>query len=355
MSIWKKFTEIDNSYNEKKLTNIRQYVDSNLQWVVTEKIDGENASINISPEGIRIGKRSSLFPVGSKFGKVLEVAEKHKDSFMSAYNYIIERYSKVTNELNEESFMKINSVTFFGESFGGVYPHKDVEKAINAKKIQGRVFYCPDNDFLIFDIAMTMEDIEGYIKNVYLDFNDVEQICCMFNLPYIKPLFFGTFEECLNYDVNFVTTIPYYYNLPRIEDNFTEGIVIKPVKEQRFGNGERVILKKKSEKFSEKRKSNNAFIINKEDYSLELVNAMSLSSMYITENRLMNIISHFGEVSNKDFGPVLKEFNEDVLKDMYRECDISIDILDKKDLKLLKKYINNECSKLMKKEFFKHA
>lgn len=352
MPIWKKFTEIDNSYNEKKLTNIRQYVNSNLQWVVTEKIDGENASINISSEGIRIGKRSSLFPVGSKFGKVLEVAETNAVSFKNAYNHIINKYSN--NEfVNKESF-KILSVNFFGESFGGIYPHENVEKITDSKKIQGRVFYCPHNDFLIFDIAIVFEDGEKNIKNHYLDFTEFEEICNRFNLPYILPLAFGSFDECLNYNVNFLTTIPFYYNLPEIENNFSEGVVIKPIEEQRFGNGERVILKKKSEKFSEKKKFIEITNI-KDNYSQELVNAMSLTNLYINENRLMNIISHFGDITNKDFGPILKEFSQDVFKDLYKECDTSINILDKKDLKFLTKYINNECSKLMKKEFFKHC
>ena len=60
MSTWKKFSEIDNSYQEKKILMAKELVNSDSLWVVTEKIDGENASINITNDSIvRIGKRSS--------------------------------------------------------------------------------------------------------------------------------------------------------------------------------------------------------------------------------------------------------------------------------------------------------
>ena len=52
------------------------------------------------------------------------------------------------------------------------------------------------------------------------------------------------FEECLKYSNLFQTKIPEMYGLEPIENNIAEGVVIKPVKDLRFGNGQRVILKK---------------------------------------------------------------------------------------------------------------
>jgi len=63
----------------------------------------------------------------------------------------------------------------------------------------------------------------------------------------------------------------------------------------------------------------------------------------------MNIISHFGEVSKSDFGEVLKEFNCDVFDDFCKEAEIVF--YDKSTEKALRKYINGECSKLMRSKF----
>jgi len=342
LSIWKKFSSIENSYQTKVVNAIRSVVPSNELWVVTEKIDGENACISASREGLRIGKRSTLLPEGASFGGVLNFAERYEYELKAAYSYILNMHSS----LNVDYESQIVSVSFFGESFGGVYPHKDVSKVAGAKKIQGRVYYCPHNDFRLFDIAIVV-DYNGVLKNVYLGFNEFLDICNRFTLPYIYHMFIGTLDECLGYNVQFKTIIPSIYNLPIIEGNFAEGIVMKPVREYTLCNGDRVILKKKSDKFSEK--NHKKEIITQSCVSEELKELFTSASQYVTENRLMNIISHFGEVSKSDFGEVLKEFNCDVFDDFCKEAEIVF--YDKPTEKALRKYINGECSKLMRSKF----
>lgn len=345
MSTWKKFSEIDNSYQEKKILMAKELVSPDCLWVVTEKIDGENASINITNDGIvRIGKRNSLLGENENFGKVRDFANHYK----TALEYV--RRHRIF--LKYPSFI---SFTIYGESFGGVYGHKDVEKVKGAKKIQGRVHYCPHNDFMPFDISVMYSDLEGNEIHEYLDYDFFQEILSIHCIPRIKTLFIGTLDECLNYNEVFETTIPSYYGLPKIKDNFAEGIVIKPFKEHRFGNGERVIFKKKSESFAEKMKSKKV-ITEKEKVELpsQIVEAIEIVSQYITPNRLSNVMSHHGELTEKDFGKILKDMNEDVLKDVIKENEEVFSSLSKDDIKIIRKSINSDCAKMMKTEFFKH-
>ncbi len=317
-------------------------------WVVMEKIDGENASINITDETIRVGKRNSLLGEGEQFGKVLDFANTHRDSLFALFSNIKQHFS-----FNREQ--KVVAMTLYGESFGGIYKHKEVEKVNGAKKIQGRVQYCPHNDFLVFDMSVVVETEEKETIHIYVDQNRATVYLDIYKIPRIHQLFIGTFEQCLAYNETFITTIPSYYNLPTIEGNYSEGIVIKPLVEHRFGNGERVIFKKKSEAFAEKMKSRKV-ISDKEQkqYSKETVEAMANISQYVTENRLSNVMSHYGELTEKDFGMILKDMNEDVLKDFMKDNEELFNSLSKEDQKVVRKSANKEIADLMKTCFFKN-
>ena len=48
---------------------------------------------------------------------------------------------------------------------------------------------------------------------------------------YSKPLSVCSFEEAVNYKINFITHLPAQFGLPPIDDNLAEGVVIKPMKE----------------------------------------------------------------------------------------------------------------------------
>eukprot|EP01105_Mastigella_eilhardi_P015417 TRINITY_DN3523_c0_g1_i4.p1 TRINITY_DN3523_c0_g1~~TRINITY_DN3523_c0_g1_i4.p1 ORF type:complete len:222 (-),score=53.50 TRINITY_DN3523_c0_g1_i4:9-674(-) len=79
-------------------------------------------------------------------------------------------------------------------------------------------------------------------------------------LFYAKPLFTGTLEKALEFDVIFETTIPALLGLPPLgRANKAEGVVIKPLSTVVYVEGKgalkRAIVKKKAEQFCEKVKS----------------------------------------------------------------------------------------------------
>lgn len=335
--MWKKFSEIENSYQEKTLSIIREIVNKNVKWVVLPKVDGSNGSYIISKNDIKIARRSAVITDGSNFDCMLDNLEKYRTRFQCALKEVQSMYPS----------NNIESIIIFGENFGGSYNHPDVNKVPGSKKIQGRIQYCPHNDFIAFDIAIPTEN-----GNQYMNWELATQVFESCNILFTPTLFVGTLDECLNYPNNEPDMIHKLFHLPPIENNITEGVVIKPLIEHQFGNGQRVILKNKNDKFSEKMKSNKIKVVKEINMSDTENEAREAILEFITINRFHNVLSHIGEVSKKDFGNVLKEYNLDILKDFEKEFNFN---LTNEETKRLQKFVNNEASKIMRSEFFKHT
>lgn len=170
----------------------------------------------------------------------------------------------------------------------------------------------------------------------YLDVNIANQLFEHANLLHAKTLFKGSIEDCLAYPNDFESTISKELNLPEITPNVIEGVVIKPLKTRYMNNGERVILKNKNDKWAEiakRRKSNRV-----QEKPSDLVIALQEAILdYVTENRLNNVLSKIGEVTEKDIGKVLGLFSKDVVEDFLKDHKTQTDTLEKKELKLVTK------------------
>ena len=68
-----KWPSIDNLETAKKTSRDYQKAKSlKNSWVVTEKIDGTNISINVTRDEVRVGKRTSLLRNGDSFYNVFQ-------------------------------------------------------------------------------------------------------------------------------------------------------------------------------------------------------------------------------------------------------------------------------------------
>lgn len=295
---FKKYSEIDNSYRTKLIDFIREhgYDDKKYEWTVSEKVDGSNISFWISDTEIKVARRTGFLEPDENFYNYQSVLAKYKDYF-----------SNIKHLWFKDSLY----IVIYGELFGGVYKHPDVLKIPTAKKVQARIQYCPHNDFYPFDIYVVNEDAKSYIPH-----RDMERIFADGELPYAEALFRGTFDECIEYNIDFPTTIPAFFNLPPIENNNAEGVVIKPELPLYFRTGDRVILKNKIEDFSENKQSRDKL---PEVISPEVNKAIEIIDNYITESRYYSVISKLGEVTIKDFGDVMKEYTTDVMNDFIKD------------------------------------
>lgn len=318
---FERYPSIENSYRESTLSLITTNPCKYDEWEVREKIHGANGSLTawLSDTGspvFRWGKRSSYLDDDINF-------HNHKK-----FAYFIE--AGVKRLIYTEG---LKNIVVYGEYYGGYYPHPDILRLSTCSKVQAGVWYCDYNTFRAFDIKIEGSFISG---------REFDSLCDMYGIPYIPVLFRGSLAECLAFDVEFVTTIPKLHGLPELENNITEGIVIKPNKPTYIGNT-RIILKKKSNQFSEVQHRSYKLRMNKQDASTvssECEDLISKLPAYINTARLSCVLSKLQEVKQTDFGILLKEMNKDVLEDFNKDYGLIEDKLHKEEGKLFNKTLN---------------
>lgn len=330
---FKKYSSIENSYREPFIDLVRGTLDffgeKDMLFSVSEKVDGCNVSIITDGNEIITGKRSSVLGADEKFYGFQDYAESIKDKVVAVFNNIKEIEDK-----------EVVQVQIFGEFFGGSY------KGIPSKetKIQKGIDYSPNHEFYAFDIFVTYAD--GTSR--YLNVDECAALFIHFKFFYNVELFRGTLDEALGYNPVFISTIGQRLGLPVIEGNFAEGVVIRPVEELRFANGERVIIKNKNPKFNE---------FEKKEKKPDVVHSDSCNTLkeavkdYITEARLGNVVSHIGEIEMpKQMGLLIKEFSADVIEEFTKDHPEYLE-LESNEQKVVNKVINAEAVNLIKTKF----
>lgn len=128
-----------------------------------------------------------------------------------------------------------------------------------------------------------------------------------------------------------------------IEENLSEGVVCKPLKELKDKFNSRVIFKKKNEKFSEKSKKER--VKKAKELTNEDINNIDLLDSLINDNRLLSVLSkEFTEPTFKDFGKIMQLFSEDVIKDFEKESEIMF-----KDLSdVVRKRLGCKCAEVLR-------
>jgi len=333
---FKKYSSIENSYRDKEIKKIRisGFAEKDIEWVVTEKIHGTNFSFISDGNEVKVAKRTSILNENeiSKFFDADIMLEKYSQNVKELANYLKRIYN-------------ISYVQVFGEHFGGIFKG-ETEKGYT--KIQREVEYIPFTDFMVFDILITKDD-----KQKFLNWDDVKDLCNKFELKTVPELFRGTFDECLEYQNDYLTKIPEIYGLKNFKGNITEGNVIKPVKALFFPSGERVILKNKNNKFKEKgrvKKLKNKSI-NLSDEDKKWVQKIT---KYFENIRIQNLLSK-GDVKLEweQFAKLSGLFFKDALEDFIKD-NSDFEKLDKETRKIIQKYAQIEAQNFIRKFMKKH-
>jgi len=336
---FKKYTSIDNCNRQKTVDEILIRDIDKKDWVVSEKIHGSNFSFWLNEEGLRCAKRSSFLATGERFFGWERVVELYSQHLALLYKICTEMIAN----MEEDGYIEVNDnieIVLYGELFGGSYPHPDVPRDPDAVTVQKGVSYCPWNDFYAFDLQ---------INGAIISYDIFSEIMKMVGFHYAEALYRGTFEQCLKYPNDNPSTLPSKFGLPIIEGNISEGVVLKPATPAFFGNGSRVILKNKNEKFKEKEhKSKEPKVI--VPLTDEQSAMLSLACEYITENRLHNVISRFGEVTQKDFGKLFGKFTQDILEDIEKDHS-SYGEMEKDSAKIVNKAFNKNAQAFIKEHF----
>jgi Rnl2 family RNA ligase len=351
---FKKYSSIENHYNKKTIDHIIDYIKLNdlqdMKWYVDEKVHGANFSFIITSDEltgthIQCAKRNGLLEPDELFYNYQQIKEKYTPNIIKLYTILKNKYPSLIK------------VSIFGEIFGGGYPHKNIERVKDAIQVQKGVYYCPHNDFYAFDINLDIHfDINLSTKESggkYLGVLEARELFESCGFVYGKILFSGSFEEVLNYNNTFQTTVPEYYGLPPIENNIAEGIVIRPAHTLYTYNGSRIILKSKTSKFSEIIKANNTKKPNntkiQQDLNPIIYEIASTFDNYINENRLNNVLSKESAFTHTNYAKISGLMLKDILEEYMKiEDTTSYDSLEKKDKTDLHKYLNNKCIKFIR-------
>lgn len=338
---FKKYSSIENSFNREFMEYVVAEMPPDLKYVVQEKVHGANTSFLCDGCNVQFAKRTSVLGEDEKFYDYPELLETYKEKVLKLYAKIKDKYPDVA------------SISVFGEMFGGLYPHNEVKRMGKLTVIQKGVFYTPVHEFYAFDIFVFSENGDRFLPVV--EANELFESEGFF---YAKTLFEGTLAECLKYPNKFQSNIAQWLGYPTIDDNICEGIVIRPVVPMYLRKGSRVLIKSKNEKFAEKKsvKKRLKVFMEQPEYSSELIDLLSEVTLFVTENRLANVVSHIGEIRvPKDFGKIMGLLTKDSLDDFLKEHGEDYSNLDKSEQKILNKQLNKLSAELVKNVYMKQA
>ena len=334
---FKKYSSIENSSRTKEIDYIVEQGKSGGQWVCVEKVHGSNLSFWYDGKEIKTAKRTAFLGEHTSFFNYQYVRDEH-----------VVKIKKLWDEIKSNVKKDVEYIVIYGELFGGNYLHDDVEREYNAMVVQKGVYYSPGNNFYAFDIK-----IDGAFVDVWM----FDVLCEEAGFFAAVSLFIGTFKECLEYSNIFQTTIPKRLSLPEIKDNMCEGVVIKPVKPVFFFNGSRIILKNKNEKFAESksvrksRKNNQNINIFDITISDEAQKHLNIVIAMVTENRLRNVLSKIGQVTDRQFGIVVGNLNRDIMEEYLKDHKKIFRNFPKNEQKYITKKMGNESQLLIRKHF----
>lgn len=327
--MFKKYPSIENTYRKKSIEIIKSVVSEDQEFAVLEKIHGANFSFWSDGVKVTAAKRSGPIETGSSFYNCWPVVERYKKDVLALTRYLIQRDG-------------VESVAVFGELCGGAYNHPDVEK-FNVKAVQKGVQYCPNQEFIAFDVM---------VDGKFIDFHDAFITLSSFEIPTAPVMHTGYLDECLDFMNEFQTNVPEIFDLPPIEGNTCEGVVVRPVNEITLPNGNRLILKNKNEKFSEKKSEPQRPRKPVEAESELLILMKRKLEAYINENRLLNAISKLGEMQRGDFSKMVRILSNDALEEFTKDENEMLNTAEKSDIVKLKKYLGSQSVGVVK-EFIK--
>jgi len=329
---FRKFCQIENSYNEKILSTFREQIDPSEIWCVLEKVHGANFSFTTDGKTVKYGKRSSFLGAdGLKyFNNCEEICKQTEPQIISIFNML-------------KSQMLVETITVYGELFGGGY--SGVKKYPDCKLVQKGVEYYHKHGFYAFDIGITYNS-----QFKYLNYDEAVKLFEQYNIFHARILFSGTLDECLEYshstyeDLTEIPKLLYADDYKEIPGNVREGNVIKPIIHHYTKAGSSIILKEKNDKFKEK--TNRKSPINTDEYKA----LTDLIKSYITKNRLDNYISKEGPITKENLGSYIGGLYKDSIADFKKENPDQLLLFDKYKQKLAK-VLSNKCRDLVLNEF----
>lgn len=340
-SAWSKYSSIENCCSENQVEAVRCAVaaelGANSEWIASEKVHGANFCFETDGNDIRYASRTSTLGNDADFFSARATMPKYHACVLEAFRLEKERCPNLTHML------------IYGEYFGGYYPGHRAEPGM--KKVQIGVAYSPGHHFYAFDVAritasgMEYHQLNSPKQKELMDFDEARALLLAAGFPLVAaPIWRGALDELLAINVEeFETTLPALLGHPRLDRfRIAEGIIIRPVKEVRFGT-HRAILKKKSQAFWEA--TNQPGQASKVAAQSQAKGAFAGCDELLDAVRCLANVNRLRAVISKD--PTLLQhgqehklaglFGKDILEDLQKQYDDKLQAYSKVEVSALKK------------------
>ncbi len=287
-----------NGWTERDMTALQKVV-----WAVTEKVHGANFSFifDTATQSLRYAKRKDFLSWEDDFFGFQTVVKKVEHQVVSLFESM-------------RLYFPEGKYILYGELIGGSYPHPDITPYEEFHAVQTGIYYAPDIHFCAFDLAI----IDEFEDKIYLDYQVAASYFMEAGLLFAPPLYIGSLESALDFDIQIPSSIPSALELPTLPDNIIEGIVIKPYAffhEASFPK--RPILKIKNPAFDETPKFHEA-----EKWSFQMTDTpmhqdldflLGEIRLLVNSNRLESAVSKIGFPDNPTR---TTEIEEEMLRDI---------------------------------------
>lgn len=319
--MFKKYSSLEN-HTQLKFMNAVKALDQEdpKRYVAREKIHGTNFSVIITEFEIIPCKRSGPIGENESFFDYEKIVKNYRPNFERIQEFV----------RNTESMAQIQ---IFGE-----YAGDGIQKEISYG----------EQDFYLFDVLFTgvEEGSEGYLTEP-----DVQTFAINYGFKVPPLVHIGTLDECLALPVEFESLVNsitkennygFFKQQPPV-GNTAEGLVIKPEIPAYLPTGQRVAIKYKTEKFKERSRGKAkdpkpARTLTERDSKV-----LDVLLEYNTLPRISNVISHIGQITNKDFAKVVGLTVKDIIDEAAREHEFEVD-----DEKLIKRQLNSSVAELFR-------
>lgn len=306
---FKKFSSLENTYRTNLIEKVIEEGIPTNDWIVTEKVDGANFSFWCDGEQVKVASRNQFVD----------------GTFYGCQEVIDEIAPKILAFCSDNN----TQIVIYGELYGD--------------GIQKRVKY-GKKSFVAFDVFCLWAgstEHKDYAQN----------LCFDIGIPFAPVIFRGSFEECLAVNNTFKSLLtPEGYG----DENIAEGVVIEPANPAWFRNGSRVYFKNKSEKFSEKKKKVKVKVAQELSLSEASQSVLHNLTSYVTENRVVSVISKIGKVGTKDFQRILGLTVQDAIEDYEKDTEVNVEDVCGDEWKAVLKMLNGLSAHIVRSEFVKH-
>lgn len=336
-----KYSSLTNHYEGKFINGVIMNGLTGGVWVAREKIHGANFSL-ITSDGIKVipAKRSGEILPTEQFYGCEPVVAKYSEPVRKLWE-ILHTARQLSGVYDEELVIQV-----YGE-FAGRGVQKDVDYG--------------EKDFYVFDIR---------VNGNFLPDNVVAAYVVAAGMKMAPLLAYGTFDEIRALPITFDSVVnlansgaipaqngvePEFKNFMTLKDgegeNIAEGFVMKPVAPAFMPNGERVAIKCKTTKFTEKKNKQanrfNAPVALSESDTAKL----NEFTCYLTENRVKNVLSKIdsANLTAKDFGRIMGLTVQDALEEIERNYGPFLEQFENPTL--AKKTFTNEASNLVRENW----